>query len=66
MLEPDGLPGIDENYVGVIDPDGGRITKEYLVGRGPGAVVAGGGSIWVANTLDGTDLAHRPRARSRW
>ena len=25
-LEPDGLPGIDENWVGVIDPDGGRIT----------------------------------------
>ena len=54
VLEPDGLPGIDENYVGLIDPDGGRITKEYLVGRGPGAVVAGGGSTWVANTLAGT------------
>ena len=54
LLEPDELPGIDENYVGLIDPDGGRITKEYLVGRGPGAVVAGGGSTWVANTLVGT------------
>jgi YVTN family beta-propeller protein len=54
VLEPDGLPGIDENWVGVIDPDGGRITAQYAVGRGPGAVVAGGGSTWVANSQDGT------------
>jgi YVTN family beta-propeller protein len=54
VLEPDGLPGIDENWVGVIDPDGGRITAQYPVGRGPGAMVVGGGSMWVANTLDGT------------
>src|SRR3954447_22348324 len=27
VLEPDGLPGIDENFVGLIDPGGGRITK---------------------------------------
>jgi ABC-type transport system substrate-binding protein/DNA-binding SARP family transcriptional activator len=54
VLEPDGLPGIDENAVGVIDPDSGRITPQYGVGRGPGAVVVGGGSTWVANALDGT------------
>jgi ABC-type transport system substrate-binding protein/DNA-binding SARP family transcriptional activator len=54
VLQPDALAGIDENYVGVIDPDGDRIAEQYAVGRGPGAVVAGGGSMWVANTLDGT------------
>jgi YVTN family beta-propeller protein len=54
VLESDGLPGIDENYVGLIDPDGGRITKQYAVGRGPGAVAVGGGSTWVANAQDGT------------
>jgi YVTN family beta-propeller protein len=54
VLEADGLPGIDENAIGVIDPDGGRIMEQYAVGRGPGAVIAGGGSTWVANTLDGT------------
>ncbi len=54
VLAPDSLGGIDENAVGLIDPDGGRITHQYSVGRGPGAVVAGSGSIWVANTLDGT------------
>jgi YVTN family beta-propeller protein len=51
---PDSLAGIDENYVGLIDPDGGRLTHQYAVGRGPGAVVAGGGSTWVANAQDGT------------
>jgi YVTN family beta-propeller protein len=64
VLEPDGLPGIDENAIGVIDPDGGRITAQYPVGRAPGAVVAGGGSIWVANTLDGT-ISRIPRKRDQ-
>ena len=54
VLEPDGLPGIDEDAVGLIDPDSGRITAQYAVGHGPEAVVAGAGSVWVANRLDGT------------
>jgi len=54
VLEPEGLAGIDENSVGVIDPGGERITAQYRVGRSPGAVTAGGGSVWVANRLDGT------------
>ena len=40
--------------MGVIDSGGGRITAQYRVGRDPGAVAAGGGSVWVANQLDGT------------
>ena len=35
MLEPDGLDGIGEDAVGLIDPDGGRITAQYSVGRSP-------------------------------
>jgi ABC-type transport system substrate-binding protein/DNA-binding SARP family transcriptional activator len=54
VLQPDGLSGIGEDHVGLIDPDGGRITAEYSVGHSPGAVTAGGGSVWVANRLDGT------------
>jgi YVTN family beta-propeller protein len=54
VTQPDRLGRIDENSVGLIDPDDGRITEQYPVGRGPAAVVAGGGSIWVANALDGT------------
>ena len=53
LTGPDSLPRIDENWVGLIDSEG-RITDQYPVGRNPGAVVAGGGSMWVANTQDGT------------
>ena len=54
VLGPEGLPGIDENYVGLIDPDTGRITKEIAVGKGPAAATDGGGSVWIANAADGT------------
>ena len=54
VLEPDGLAGIDEDSVGLIDPSSGRITDQYRVGHSPEAVVAGAGSVWVANRLDGT------------
>ena len=54
VLEPEGLPGIDENSVGVIDAGGDRITAQYTVGRAPDAVSSGAGSVWVASGLDGT------------
>jgi len=54
VLEPGGLPGIDENTVALIDPEGGRITKQLPVGGRPSAAVAGGGSGWIANAADGT------------
>ena len=54
VTQPDGLPRIDEEAVGAIDPGTGLITAQYQVGRGPGAIAVGGGSVWVANTLDGT------------
>ena len=38
----------------MIEPDSGRITTQFTVGRGPSAIAAGGGSVWVANRLDGT------------
>jgi peptide/nickel transport system substrate-binding protein len=37
-----------------MEPGSGRITAQYAVGRSPGAAVAGAGSVWVANRLDGT------------
>jgi YVTN family beta-propeller protein len=59
---PEHLAGIDENAVGVIDPDRGAITAQHEVGSGPGAVIGGGGSVWVANVLDGTvSRIHRDR-----
>jgi peptide/nickel transport system substrate-binding protein len=53
VLGPEGLAGIDENAVGLIDPDNGRITKQIPVGRSPTAVVGGGGSVWIASGADG-------------
>ena len=50
----DGLERIDADAVGVIDPTDGRITAQYAVGRGPGALAAGDGSVWVASAAAGT------------
>ena len=54
VFGPDSLKRIDENAVGLIDADSGRITDEYGVGHGPEALATGAGSVWVANRLDGT------------
>ena len=54
VLQPDGLPDIDENSVGLIDADTGQITKQISVGTGPSAAIDGGGSVWIANAADGT------------
>ena len=48
------LRGIDENSVGVIDPHVSAVTAQYRVGHGPSALAVGGGSVWVANSQDGT------------
>ena len=50
----DGLSGIDEDTVGRIDAGGATIDAQYRVGRGPGAVVSGAGSVWVASDRDRT------------
>jgi peptide/nickel transport system substrate-binding protein len=52
--ESTDLGRIAGNAVGLIDPGDGRITEQYGVGRGPKALVAGGGSTWVANATDNT------------
>jgi YVTN family beta-propeller protein len=53
-LGPDSLGRIEADTVGLIDPGDGHITAQYPVGHAPGAIAAGGGSVWVANTRDGT------------
>jgi ABC-type transport system substrate-binding protein/DNA-binding SARP family transcriptional activator len=64
VLEPDSLTGIGEDAVGVLDPDGGRITAEYPVGRGPGAMTTDGRSVWAANQRDGT-VSHIDRSHKQ-
>jgi YVTN family beta-propeller protein len=54
VLGDEGLPGIAENHIGLIDPDSGHITAQYAVGKSPSAVVGGGGSVWIANAAEGT------------
>jgi peptide/nickel transport system substrate-binding protein len=54
VLGPEGLPGIDENSVGLIDPDSAHITKQIPVGKSPTAITDGAGSTWVASAGDGT------------
>jgi peptide/nickel transport system substrate-binding protein len=54
VLGPESLPGIDENHVGLIDPDNGHITKQIRVGRSPSAMADGGGSTWIASAAQGT------------
>jgi len=47
VVDPDG-------YVAQIDPGTGRPTGTVDVGNEPSAVAAGAGSLWVANSADGT------------
>ena len=54
LTSSDGIDGINENAVGLIDPEDERLEAQFGVGRGPGAITTGGGSVWVANTLDET------------
>jgi peptide/nickel transport system substrate-binding protein len=54
LLGSDRLGGLDENSVGVIDPDEAKITTQYRLGTAPGAVAEGADSIWVANPGEGT------------
>jgi peptide/nickel transport system substrate-binding protein len=54
IVAPDSLDGIDENAVGRIDTADGELVAQYLVGREPRALAAGGGSIWVADATDET------------
>lgn len=52
---------VPPNYVAVIDTGTGRVTYGVPVGIRPGAVAAGGGSIWVANVDDRNLTRFEPR-----
>jgi peptide/nickel transport system substrate-binding protein len=54
LTGPDRLPGIDENAVGRIDSARSAVVSQYAVGHDPGAMAVGAGSVWTANTSDGT------------
>jgi YVTN family beta-propeller protein len=52
--QDDTVTSLAENTVGRIDPSGAKITKQVPVGDGPHALAVGAGSVWAANTVDGT------------
>ena len=52
--QDDTVASLAENTVGRIDPSGTKITKQFPVGDGPHALAVGAGSVWAANTVDGT------------
>ncbi len=54
IAAPDRLDGMDENAVGRIDAGDGDLVAQFLVGREPRALAAGGGSVWVADAKDET------------
>jgi peptide/nickel transport system substrate-binding protein len=54
LFGSDHLAGLDEDSVGVIDPDDAKITTQYRLGAAPGAMAEGAGSVWVANPGEGT------------
>jgi YVTN family beta-propeller protein len=45
---------IEENALGAIDSSSAKLKSQTPVGNGPTAVAEGLGSVWVANTVDGT------------
>ncbi len=65
VLEPEGLPGIGEDAVGR-HRSGRRLASprstRSAAPRTPST--SGGGSVWVANQLDGTVSRHRRAARA--
>ena len=54
---------VPPNSVAILDPDDGRVITQVPVGARPTDVVAGGGSVWVANPGDNTVTEIGARSR---
>ena len=59
-----GLSSVSPNHVGVIDPGTNDIVGQVPVGREPGPVAVGGGSVWVGNLGDRSLTTFDARQRS--
>ncbi len=61
-----GKAVVGPNRVGVIDPETNQIVAQVPVGRKPGPIAVGGGSVWIGNLQDRTvsriDLRRRSAA----
>jgi YVTN family beta-propeller protein len=61
---PPAIPAVAENSVGVIDPGRNVIVGRAAVGNQPAAIAVGEGSVWIANTGDGTVSQVDPETHS--
>jgi YVTN family beta-propeller protein len=52
--EPEGLPRLEENTVGLVDTDANRLVAQVPLGGPADGIAAGAESVWVSNGLDGT------------
>ena len=53
-----------DNHVARIDPATGKVVQAISVGSGPTGIDFGAGSLWVANSLDGTISRIDPETNS--
>jgi YVTN family beta-propeller protein len=52
--DPEGLPRLEENTVGLVDTEANRLVAQVPLGSAADGIVAGAGSVWVSNALNGT------------
>jgi YVTN family beta-propeller protein len=52
--EPEGLPGLEENTVGLVDTDSNRLVAQVPLETPADSIATGAGSVWVSNALEGT------------
>ncbi len=66
LLRGDASPPVvvRANTVALLDPASGRVVGQIPVGARPTAVAVGHGSVWVANTDDGTVMRIDPETRT--
>ena len=52
------------NSIGLIDPNGGQVRRQFEVGQAPTSVAVGGGAVWAANAMAGTVSRIDPVSRA--
>ena len=52
--EAEGLPGLEENTVGLVDTDSNRLVAQVPLETPADSIATGAGSVWVSNALEGT------------
>jgi YVTN family beta-propeller protein len=59
--DSEGLPRLEENTVGLVDTNANRLVAQVPLGSPADSIVAGAGSVWVSNALNGTVSRIEPK-----